>query len=342
MSHYINMPWSLRNLPLAARLVLTLFLVGTGLGYLAALVQLHFAHSKSGTLLPTPQDVREIYGSGTVVISALERLLEAPESAPFNGQGSMQAAFFSRSSDWKKVQSLPPQEQQRVRQEREGERQALLAWIRSGAPREPYEEDKWPLPESLKNHPITADYVFEDGGVRFVKLTALVTDRCLRCHMEGGVDTKAARYPLDSYIQLEKYLKPASSGFSIERLAQHTHTHLLSLTVLFTLTGLCFALTTYPAWLRFMLAPLVLLAQLAEFACWWLARWQPAFADGIIPCGAVVGLGLCVQVVGTLFHLFGWKGKIILAVLMLVALAGGGWFWVAIVSPHLAARNARP
>lgn len=340
MPHHLTTPWSLRDLPLAARLVLSLFLVGTGFGYLAALSQLHFAHSKSGTLLPTSQDVREIYGSGAAVVSALERLLEAPESAPFNGQGSMQAAFFSRSSDWKKVQSLPQEEQQRIRQEREGERQALLAWIRAGAPREPYEEDKWPLPEALKNRPITPDYAFEDGGIRFVKLTTLVTDRCLRCHMEGGVDTKAARYPLDSFAHLEKYLKPASTGFTIERLAQHTHTHLLSLTVLFTLTGLCFALTTYPAWLRLIVAPLVLLAQLAEFACWWLARWQPAFADGIIPCGTVVGVGLGLQVVGTLFHLFGWKGKVVLAVLMLATLAAGGWLWVTIVAPHLAARNA--
>lgn len=339
MNPHDSTPWSLRNLPLPARLVLALFLIGGGFGYFAALVQLHFAHSKKGTLLPTPQDVREIYGGGATV-SALERLLEAPESEPFNGQGSMKAAFFTRSSDWKKVVTRPAQEQEQIRSEREGERLALLAWIRAGAPKEPYEEDKWPVPDALKAQPITGDYVFEDGGVRYFKLSSIMTDRCLRCHMEGGIDAKAQRYPLDSYERLGKYLQVGGGGFTVERLAQHTHTHLLSLVMLFMLTGLCFALTSYPLWLRVVVAPLVLLAQLAEFACWWLARWQPVFVDGILVCGGVVGAGLGVQILGTLFNLFGWIGKLVLLLLLAATVAGGGWLWVSVVAPYLAAKAA--
>ncbi|HMP04325.1 MAG TPA: hypothetical protein PKD86_15940 [Gemmatales bacterium] len=339
MELHDNRPWSLRNLPLPARLVLALFLIGGGFGYLSALVQLHFAHSKTGTLIPTRKDVRDIYGGGPPVIP-LVRLLEAPESEPFNGQGSMKAAFFEKSGNWRRVAALPPAELERTRAEREGERLALLAWIRAGATEESFDQDRWALPEALKGQPLTADYTFEDEGVQFIKVASILGDRCLRCHMEGGVDAQAVKYPLDTYERLAKYLTPISAGFTVERLAQHTHTHLLSLSMFFLLTGLIFALTSYPVWLRVLLAPLVLLAQLVEFACWWLARWQPLAADVIMVSGGVVGVGLALQVLGSLFNMFGWLGRFVLLVLLAGALAGGGWLWVSVIEPHLAAKAA--
>ena len=42
----------LRDLPLAARLVIATFLLSVGIGYFSALVQLHFQHAKPGSLLP--------------------------------------------------------------------------------------------------------------------------------------------------------------------------------------------------------------------------------------------------------------------------------------------------
>ena len=41
---------TLRALPLAARLVLAVFLIAVGLGYGSALVQLHFQHASPGQL----------------------------------------------------------------------------------------------------------------------------------------------------------------------------------------------------------------------------------------------------------------------------------------------------
>src|SRR5437870_3490109 len=39
---------TLREAPLPVRLVLSLFLISTGIGYFSALVQLHFQHARSG------------------------------------------------------------------------------------------------------------------------------------------------------------------------------------------------------------------------------------------------------------------------------------------------------
>ena len=50
---------TLRNLPLAARIVLSAFLISVGIGYTSALVQLHFQHAKPGELMPTKEDAAD-------------------------------------------------------------------------------------------------------------------------------------------------------------------------------------------------------------------------------------------------------------------------------------------
>src|SRR6516162_659884 len=49
--------FTLRELPFSARLTLALFLVSVGLGYGAALVQIHFQHASPGEFMPSAQDV---------------------------------------------------------------------------------------------------------------------------------------------------------------------------------------------------------------------------------------------------------------------------------------------
>ena len=56
----------LRNLPLPTRLMLAAFLISVGIGYLSALVQLHFQHAPAGQLLPDGDDATAIYsGAGS-------------------------------------------------------------------------------------------------------------------------------------------------------------------------------------------------------------------------------------------------------------------------------------
>ena len=52
---------SLRDLPLAARLTLSAFLISTGIGYASALIQLHFQHAAPGTMLPSGKDAVRVY-----------------------------------------------------------------------------------------------------------------------------------------------------------------------------------------------------------------------------------------------------------------------------------------
>src|SRR5262245_7602091 len=49
--------YTLRDLPLSAKLVLTAFLISVGIGYLWAMAQIHFKHSSPGQHLPTVEDL---------------------------------------------------------------------------------------------------------------------------------------------------------------------------------------------------------------------------------------------------------------------------------------------
>ena len=129
---------------------------------------------------------------------------------------------------------------------------------------------------------------------------------------------------------------------SLVRLAQSTHAHLLSFAMLFSMTGLMFALSNYPKPVRMILAPGVLIVQVLDIMLWWLARIDgprgEMFAQMIPITGGIVGIGLLMQVALTLLHLFGTAGRLVLLGLLIAALFAGNIVRLKIVEPYLKAR----
>jgi hypothetical protein len=353
--------FELRHLPLSARLVLAVYLIAVGVGYFSGLVQLHFQRASSGQFLPGLQENIQAF-SGHSGASQMERLLTADESKPFNGEGSMKAAFFAKSAGWtravrarQKAKHLDAAAAEKeLRAERDGERLALLSWIRSGAPRADYEKDEHPLPPELKTQPITAEYLVEQQasepagqkqdalGRRRARVQSILNDRCVRCHSadKGG---PPAQIPLDNYDDVLAYCQPVFlGGMSLTRLAQTTHVHLLGFSVLFCLTGLIFSLSHYPGWVRATIAPLALFAQVVDIAFWWLGRADPRFAEAIMITGTIVALSLMVQVIGGLWALFGLRGRIVLAILFALGLAGGVLLKSNVIGPYLERERLAP
>jgi hypothetical protein len=336
---------TLRELPLAARLTLALFLISVGIGYVSALVQLHFQHATKGEPLPSPDDaVRVFHGEvGDKPKSKIEQLLpEDYQGKPFNGQGQMTAAFFGQSDDFKsavkarakqlaKKSGAKPDEQaikdaaeQEVRFEHDTERQIVLAWIQGGANENEYNEDQFLLPKSLADRAVKKDYLVEEDGKiaepRLAKIKSILQDRCVRCHQPGGDDPKAAEFQLMNYKQLKHYVVvQTSSAMSLTKLAQTTHVHLLGFSMLYGLTGLILAFSSYPRLLRIVLCPLPLLVQIVDISFWWLGRLPepegPLFARGVVYTGAIVAIGLLLHIVLGLFNLFRVKGWLILLLL---------------------------
>jgi hypothetical protein len=335
----------LRDLSLPTRLVIAFFLISVGLGYFGALVQLHFQHASAGQFLPQAEDAVHVY-HGRSNLSQLERLLVADEGKPFNGSGSMRQTFTTRSAGWrrdisrratsKKLSLLRAEEQ--LRSERDGERLAMLAWIRAGADQKPFEENNYVLPASLTQHPITSDFM-ETGADKTlrVKIAGIVEARCARCHSEGAGGS-AGKFPLDTWAQLHAYCEvpTAGGGMSLTRLAQSTHVHLLGFALLYGATGVIVTLTSYPGWLRGLLACFPLAAQLVDIGCWWLARLDPAFAQAILFSGGAVAVSLFLQISLSLWNLFGRPGRLILLLFLLSACVGGYVLKELVIDPYLA------
>ena len=300
----------LRDLPLPPRIVLGTFLIAVGLSYFTGLVQLHYQHAPPGKLLPTPQDAVNIYHGPEVPMSRIEKLLSTTEG-PFNGTGTMVPALFEKSDRrWnEKLEKMSAEERERLLKEREGERQALLQWVRldDAARKRAYDDDQMVLDQPLV---ITQDYMTEtDDGRAAVMIQSLFIDRCVRCHMPSGADKHAQEYPMEEWSQLEKYLVVENTAMELPKLAQTTHVHALGFSMLFGLTGLIFSLTSYPKVIRVIFSPFPLVVQMIDISCWWLGRLDPLFAQVIVVTGGLVGLGLAIHIFGSFFHLFAPRGS---------------------------------
>lgn len=334
----------LRNLSLPTRLALAAFLVSVGIGYGAALVQLHFQHASPGKLLPDGEDAASIF-HGRNGMSQLERLLSFDEGKPFNGSGTMRQAFTTRSTGWKSAISRRakekkltlPQAEAELRRERDGERLALLEWAKKGGSKQAFEENSFAPSAFLARHPQSEAFVDQssDGASR-VKIASIFEARCVRCHQEsaGGA---AAQIPLESWEQIHAFcdVQTAAGGVSVKKLTQSTHAHLLGFAMLYGLTGLMVTLTSYPGWLRGVLGVLPLLAQVVDISFWWLGRLDPMFAQAIVVTGGIVATGLLAQIVLSLFDLFGKAGKIALVLLILCASVGACVVKVQVIDPFL-------
>jgi hypothetical protein len=341
----------LRDLPLVTRLLITAFLFSVGIGYFSALVQLHFQAAPPGEPLPGPAETGEIYHRGKEPRSQLERLLVADEKKPFNGSGSMRSAFTTRSIGWalairKKAEEnkLNPQKkadllqaEKLLRAEREGEIKILLAWLHAGLPQKVYDEGMV-LRGELVSQPTTEKFVTEDKGVKTADVQGILQKRCVRCHSEqkSGPESDA---PLETYQQVHGYanVEMVGAGMSLRKLAQTSHVHLLGFAMLYGLTGLIFSFTSYPLWVRYVLAPLPLVAQILEICLgWWGGRAYEPLALAVPTFGAVVALGVFAQIVGSLFNMFGRAGKAVVFVLLVGGAVGIGALKVFIMDPYLA------
>lgn len=356
------MSYTLRDLPLPVKVVATVFLLAVGSGYLSAMVQLHMQDSKSGKPMPTVADVILKYTGKKKVdpnapppapVSRLEALVVNPV-VQISGQ-SMSAAFTTEDrakGELRYSKAIAGKRQELVEvinAQRHGEQTVFKLWINQpdSDRRAAYEADKFEVqPSQMPNHLTLA---FRQGTT--VKIRSIIENRCVTCHSQGG---NKEDVPLDSYDDLAPFMAvsaPAVSGnwvkveepVSLTKLTQSTHAHLLSFAALFSLTGLLFALSSYPTGLRCVLGPWVVIAVFADVSLWWLARlsdqWGPYFAMGIIATGGLAGTGLFAQVTLSLFNMYGRTGKIVMGVLFAVGLGTVGAVWVNKIDPALATKS---
>jgi hypothetical protein len=352
------MSYSLRDLPLPVKVVVSVFLMAVGVGYTSAMVQLHVQDAKSGKPMPTVEDVIRKYtgkkkfdphDTTQQSVSRLEALVTCPTVA-ISGN-SMSGAFTTddrAKGDLKfhtAIKGKTPEQVAEIKAQRAGEQEAFRLWINTSDDQRKaaHGADKFVPPAGKTPKTITA--AFKDGDA--IKIKSIIDNRCVTCHSKGKEKEDVL---LDTYDGLAVHMKvdvPTASGewvkveepISITKLTQSTHAHLLSFAMLFSLTGLVFAFSSYPTKMRCVLGPWVVLAVFADVSLWWLARlcdeWGPYFAMGIIFTGAIAGIGLGLQITLSLFNMYGRKGKVVVALLFVLGGAIAGLVTVNKIVPAL-------
>lgn len=352
------MSHTLRDLPLPVKVVATVFLLAVGVGYSSAMLQLHLQDSKSGKPMPTPDDVvlkftgKKPYDPNAPLPPAPASRLEAliTGDTPDITGNTMVGAFNTQDRAPKALkfaELVKTRGAEQVRAERKGEQVVFALWIRlpDAQRKAAYTENKFVPPADKTPKALTPE--LKDGDA--IKIKTLIDVRCATCHSNNGEKPDPS---LDTYAGLLKFL-PADAAppkpvrgyikveepISISKLTQSTHAHLLSFATLFSLTGLIFALSSWPAWVRVVVGPSVVVAIFTDVSMWWLARlcdeFGPFFAMAVIGTGFVSGVGLFVQIVGSLFAMYGLKGRTVLGLLFVAGGALGAFFVTQLLIPAL-------
>src|SRR6476619_1823213 len=122
---------------------------GAGIGYLTVFVLTYLTViSPSSAGLDIRELDRLLFGFRDRQPGLIEQLLEATDG-PLKRGGSMRPAFTDQSVGWESLtENMSATEKAALIAEREGERLAVLAWIRSGLSRQAYEADQFPLDDN--------------------------------------------------------------------------------------------------------------------------------------------------------------------------------------------------
>jgi hypothetical protein len=237
-----------------------------------------------------------------------------------------------------------PEVEKLVYQDIDGERIALLAWIKNGYKKEYYENSQlqgYPLTGALDSLKISPPmvHITEDGSQRFANIEGIIESRCVRCH-DANAGGSAANFPLNTYEEFTDYCAPEkSSAKSLEKLALSSHVHLLGFAMLYGITGFCLAMTGFPNFLKVIIAPSALIIQVIEISCWWFARMDeplgPLFASAIPVLGGLVALGLLSQILFSLWDMFEISGRKFIITLLIIGAIFGGIIGIKVILPYL-------
>ena len=281
-----------------------MLLAAAGVGYAALVCAAYFQLTPASALLPDLDEFDRLIYASEKPVSTIERLLEAGGDR-MDGGGSMRPAFTVQSLGWEDAaRNLSAAQNRNLLAEREGERLALLDWVRSGASRTAYAEDDYRLSAAAVAGPMTSAYRLNaaasgPAGTR-VRIRTLIADRCVTCHGENGRHDTARFIPLDSYEQLEPRLRPQPPR--IER--QWIVAALGALVPLAVVAGAGYWHTSQPLATRWLTATLTAAALAAMLACWLLGRtggwWGPALAVA----ATLAAAGTALHALATLHDLF--------------------------------------
>lgn len=263
----------LARLSLPAKVLVTLFLGLVGLGYLVATANIYFQHKDAdGNPTPGLDDLRKTF-------HGIEKQVVT---------GSTMLDQVRPSGDMYEYLELGG----------ETEIRALTSWLEGGAKEEDF----------AKSGFVQAD----DPSAK-----AVISARCIECHHKDGGDMEDApfaataesepEFALVADVAKPEYEDQRSGPQSVKKLVHVTHAHIFTIPVFALIVGALFLMTGLSPRVKLILAPLPMLAVIADIGSWWLARFFEPFIYLIAASGGVFGTAYGLQILCILASM--WLGK---------------------------------
>jgi hypothetical protein len=235
-------PRPLRQLAIGEKLFFSAFLLLVGTGYLMALALIYSVDAgRDGKPGISVQDIADDYygnRSGTRLEAAI--------------RGPMAPHLDSLKS-----------------------RSEIVAWLKSGAPRQTYETTIKPI---------------------------LQRD-CLRCHSPAS---GMGLPDLSTYAGV-RVVAQVDTGQSLQSLVKLSHIHLFGIGLLLFAVGMIFRRSELRPWLRHTILLTPFAAVFVDILAWYLTKWDPAYAGTIVATGALLGLALGLQILISLYQMWLWR-----------------------------------
>ena len=159
--------------------------------------------------------------------------------------------------------------------ENEYERNSLINWAKGGAKKEKSNEVK-----------------------------SIILKNCLRCHTAGG---DAAFAPFDKLSTVSAVFTKINKGISVPRLITLSHIHMISIGVIFALSGIIFLFTPINEKLKMVLLIFPFGSLLMDVFSWWLTKQIPVFAIAVFIGGIFTVIAFFIQFVISLQTM--WKSS---------------------------------
>ncbi len=155
----------------------------------------------------------------------------------------------------------------------EYERNSLINWAKGGAEKERSNEAK-----------------------------SIILKNCLLCHTAGG---DAAFAPFDKLSTVGAIFTRINNGISISRLITLSHIHMISIGVIFALSGIIFLFTQINERLKMILLVFPFGSLFMDVFSWWLTKQIPVFAIAVFIGGVFTVIAFFIQFVISLQTM--WK-----------------------------------
>jgi hypothetical protein len=276
----------LARLALPAKILLTLFVLVVGPGYLVATANIMFQH-QDADLEPglTLDDLkRTFHGIEKEVMPEAEITVDSLMLEQVRPGGEMR-------------EYLEPGGEPAIR--------ALISWLEDEAKEETFAT--------------AALFAENDPSAQEV-----LTSYCVECHNADGGDMEDLPFAatLDDEAEFALVAETAEPEVTVNQegpqvlslaptnvktLVHITHAHILTIPVFTMLVGVLFLMTGLGPGIKLLLGPLPMLATLLDISGWWLARFSEPFIYVIAAAGAVFGASFGLQILCILVST--WFGK---------------------------------